>query len=103
MNKCWKKKLFNERFTVSACKFDGVKKQGIHVLIHLGLELVFLGFVGAFGFEIWDGFKKVNREGRPAEGFNFFPDLTFRLLGAAAGWFLRGQILSFLGTLLWQS
>jgi len=82
-------------FTISATKFDGIKKQGLHVLIHLAFELVFLGFVSAVGIEIWDGTKKVNREGRPAEGFNFFPDLTFRLLGAAAGWFLRG--------LLWES
>ncbi len=90
-------------FTISATKFDGIGKQGLHVLIHLGLELIFVGFILAFVIEIFDGFKKVNREGRPAEGFNFFPDLTFRLLGAAAGWVLRGQILSFLGTLLWQS
>lgn len=87
-------------FTFSATKFDGIRKQGIHVLIHLGFELIFVGFVLAFGIEIWDGFKKVNREGRPAEGFNFFPDLTFRLLGAAAGWYLRGLLLPLLWTVI---
>ncbi len=81
-------------FTVGATKFDGTKKQGIHVLIHLGLETVFpfLGFVTAVGIEIWDGTKKTNAQGRPPEGFNFFPDLTFRFLGAGAGWFLRSLI-----------
>ena len=81
-------------FTFSATKFDGVKKQGKHVLPHLGLEMVFpfLGFLTAVGVEIWDGTKKTNREGRPAEGFNFFPDLAFRFLGATAGWLLRGLV-----------
>ena len=89
-------------FTISITKFDSWKKQLIHVAIHAGVALAvsffypLAGLVSALGLafviEIWDGFKKVNREGRQAEGFNIFPDLLFRAIGAALGFLLQRVI-----------
>lgn len=89
--KCVKIKI--GKFTMSVCKFDGIKLQGLHFALHLGIAIVgqFLFGYGvlasifvALGIEIWDGLKQTNKEGRPPEGFNFFPDLAFRVSGASA-------------------
>lgn len=88
-DKCIKVKT--GKFTISVCKFDGIKLQGLHFVTHFGLALVieilfgwgvFISLVAALGIEIWDGFKQHNKEGRPPEGFNIFPDLVFRTAGA---------------------
>lgn len=102
MSEC--KKLHLGPFTGSICPFDSWRNQLIHFGIHLGIALavdliLFLGFViegnagpwvgafTAFSIEVWDGFKKYNKEGRPAEGFNVYPDLVFRCSGAFVGGF----------------
>ena len=98
------KKLHLGPFTISVCRFDSWKNQlihlGIHLAIALGVDLILLlafvikgdagtrvGVFIAFIIEVWDGFKKFNKEGRPAEGFNVYPDLVFRCSGAFAGGF----------------
>ncbi len=91
-------------FTISLCRFDSWRNQLIHFAIHfaiafavdliLVLAFVIEGDAGtgvgvfvAFSIEVWDGFKKYNKEGRPAEGFNVYPDLVFRCAGAFVGGF----------------
>ncbi len=100
MSKC--KKLHLGPFTLSVCPLDSWRNQLIHFGIHLGIafavDLILLlafaikgdaglgvGVFIAFSIEVWDGFKKYNKEGEPAEGFNVYPDLVFRCSGAFVG------------------
>ncbi len=86
----------------SITKFDSWGKQSIHLVIHAGVTVAvsfinpMAGLIAGLGLalliEIWDGTKKVNKEGRPSEGFNIFPDFFFRVLGAVLG-FLAAELV----------
>lgn len=95
-DKCIKAK--KGKFTISVCKWDGMKLQGLHFAFHFGFALcieilfgwgVLISLLVALGVEIWDGFKQHNREGRPPEGFNIYPDLVFRSAGALLLYFTK--------------
>jgi len=105
------RRVFCGFFTVSITKWDGWKKQGEHLLIHWTIFLVsnclfflyglfahlefpvfaplfvaisaLVSIAAAFVIETIDGFKKLANDGRPAEGFNMFPDLLIRVLPGA--------------------
>lgn len=85
-------------FTVSVCRLKYIKIQlqhlGLHFFLALAVDIV-LGWFSIYGnagtwvsiffaflIEVIDGFRKVNDDGRPAEGFNIYPDLVFRCSGA---------------------
>jgi len=94
----------------SITKFDSLEKQSVHMVIHAGIAVAgsFLspiiglvaGIVAALAIEIWDGTKKVNKEGRPSHGFNIFPDLLFRVLGAFLGAGASKSVFKIIGMLL---
>ncbi len=92
MSGCKKWYFFDGLFIVSICRFDSWVNQLVHLFIHLGIALLVDFIAGGGGMiaslivavltETWDGFTS-------DEGFNIYPDLVFRFVGA----FVGGMIL----------
>ena len=79
--------FFGYKFTISVSKlhsWKAWKEQISHVIIHFVLALITfspkVSFGIALGIEIRDGEHGHEEEWK--EGFNIFPDLVFRALGA---------------------
>ncbi len=86
--KCKKWTIGN--FLISICELKSAKTELKHYLIHFTIALVFgwKASVGvALGLEVRDG--ELNK----IEGFNIFPDLFFRILGATIGYVVRCLII----------